>query len=181
MGVVISPDSELGKELQKWEQFPRHHVDGTVIPAGNPYVKREYPKMLYKAQTWRSSGKALCFAPLVSPYGWSDPNQYGQAQLEADSFNTSCQRVVKSEGEHALAKGQGWCESPAEAMAQHEAEQAAIARAAAEAAFTSQRMSEKARAEFEAATEGSEHHVVDVQKPKRGRKPKAVAPMAEDA
>lgn len=166
MGVIINPESELGKELQKWEQFPRHLPDGTIAPAGNPYAYREYPRMLYKAQMWKN-GKALCFAPPVSPFGWRDGNEYQQAQLEAETFTKSCQRIVKTEAEHAIAKGQGWCVSAAEATEQYEREQDAIARQAAEARYVAQGMSSKALAEFEAATDATEQHVVDVPAPKK--------------
>lgn len=176
MGVIINPESELGKELQKWEQFPRTGVDGTVYPAGNPYVFRPYPKMLYKAQAWKN-GKALCFAPPVSPYGWRDGNEHQQAQIEADAFTRSCQRIVKDEGEHGIAKGQGWCETPQEAQAQHEARLDALAREAAEAAFAANRMGEGARREFDAATDATEHQIADVPAPKRqGPRTKVMVP-----
>jgi hypothetical protein len=166
MGVIINPESELGKELQKWEQFDRHGMDGTVHKAGNPYTYRPYPKMLYKAHPFRT-GKTLTSAPPVSPFGHSDPNMYNQALLEADAFNRSCQRIVADESQHAIAKGQGWCESQAEAMEQHERTQNAIAKEAAEAAFQAQKMSDSARAEFDGAVDASEGHVSDVAAPKR--------------
>lgn len=172
MGVVINPESELGKELQRWEQFPVRLPDGSTAPAGNPYVYRPYPKMLYKAQIFRG-GKASCFAPAVSPFGWTDPNQYQQALLEADAFNAACQKTVPDAGAHGIAKGQGWCESPEEAMAHYTAEQDALGRAAAEAAYSAQRMGEKARAEFEAASDASDVHVTDVTPAKRGRPAKS--------
>jgi hypothetical protein len=172
MGVVIQPDSELGKELQRWEQFPVRTSTGETLPAGNPYVFRPYPKMLYKAHPFRT-GKTLCFAPAVSPFGWTDPNQYQQALIEADAFNKSCQRIVGSESDHAIAKGQGWCETPDLALAFHEQQQDAIGQAAAEAAYSVQRMGEKARGEFDAASDATDVHVTDVPAPKRrGRKPK---------
>jgi hypothetical protein len=169
VGVVINYESELGKELLKWEMFPKHMADGTVLTPGNPYnANRQYPKMLYKAQPFRT-GKTLVAAPPVSPFGWTDPNQYQQALIEAEAFTKSCQRIVKDEADHAIAKGQGWCETQPAAIAQHEAEQDAISKAAAEAAFAAQRMSEKARAEFDAASDASDVHVTDVPAPVRRR------------
>ncbi len=162
MGVIVNWDSELGKEMLKWEMFPVRTASGEVLAPGNPYdPNRLYPKMLYKAQPFRN-GKTLCFAPAVSPFGWNDPNQYQQALLEAETFTKSCQRLVKDEGEHAIAKGQGWCVTAAEALEQAEAEHKAISNAAAEAAFHAQRMTDKARAEFEAASDATDEHVTDL-------------------
>ena len=166
MPVVINPESEYAKELRKWEQFPEK-VNGTMYPAGNPYVYRPFPKMLYKAQTWPRTGKAACFAPPVSPYGWPNQDQYQQALLEAEHFTTSCQRTVKDEGEYGLARGQGWCESPQDALAHYEAAQKALSDAAAEAAFMAARMSEAAQREFNAAQAATHEHVADVDAPKR--------------
>lgn len=166
MGVVINYESELGKELLKWEQFPKHMADGTVLQPGNPYTYRPYPKMLYKAQQWRN-GKMLTAAPAVSPFGWTDPNQYQQALLEAEAFNKTCYRIVKDEGQHAIAKGQGWVETQPDALEQAEQDRADAMREAAEAAFAAQGMGEKARAEFDAATDASEAQVSDVPAPKR--------------
>lgn len=166
MGVVINPQSELGKELQKWEQFPTRSMDGTVIPAGNPYVFREYPRMLYKAQTFRN-GKTLCFGPPVSPFGWRDGNEYQQAILESEAFTKACQRVVRDESEHAIAKGQGWCVSPAEAVEFAEKREQELAREAAEALHAASKMSEKASAEFDAAYDASDVHIADVAAPKK--------------
>lgn len=176
MGVVINPNSELGKELQKWEQFPMRTTDGEVLPAGNPYVFRPYPRMLYRAMPWRSTGKLMTSAPPVSPFGWTDPNLYQNALIEADAFNRSCQRIVPNESAHALAAGQGWCLSQAEALEQAEREHAAIGQAAAEELYKAQHsMGEKARAEFERAYEASDVHIADVAPPKRkpGRPAKA--------
>lgn len=177
MGVVINYESELGKELLKWEMFPKHMADGTVLQPGNPYnPNRQYPKMLYKAQPFRT-GKTLVAAPPVSPFGWTDPNQYQQALIEAEAFTKSCQRIVKDDSEHAIAKGQGWCETQPAALEQHEAELNAIAQQAAEAAHAAQRMSEGARAEFDAAVDASEHQVSDVAAPKKiGPRTKVLVP-----
>jgi hypothetical protein len=125
--------------------------------------------MLYKAHLFRN-GKILTAAPPVSPYGWTDPLQYQQALLEAEAFTKSCQKIVPNEAAHAVAKGQGWCESQVDAQAQHDREQDALGAAAAEAAYQAQRMTEKARAEFDAASDASDVHVTDVEpKKKRGR------------
>lgn len=169
MGVVINPESELFKEHQKWEQFPRHHVDGSIIPAGNPYVFRPYPKMLYKAHEART-GKICCMAGPVSPFGWVNNTDYERAVAEADTFTKSCQKIVHSESEENEANRQGWRETPDKALALAEGLQRDIATAAAEAAHAVQRMGEKARTEYEAAENATERHVVDVKGGKKGAK-----------
>lgn len=50
MGVVIPVDSELGRELAKWEQFPSERTN-PANPPGNPYVYRPFPKMVYRGGT----------------------------------------------------------------------------------------------------------------------------------
>jgi hypothetical protein len=178
MGVVISPDSELAKELQRWEMFPRHNVNGEILPAGRPYVFRPYPRMLYKAIQARS-GKYGCMAAPVTPFGWRDQQEYERAVAEADAFTKACQRIVGSEAEQKVAEGEGWRETAAEAMAFQDGLQADIARAAAEAAYTAQGMTDKARREFEAAGDATEFHVTDVKGTKKGPKPVTGRPDGE--
>ena len=170
MGVVISPDSELAKELQRWEMFPRHSVNGEVIPAGRPYVFRPYPRMLYKAIQARS-GKYGCMAAPVTPFGWRDQQEYERAVAEADAFTKACQRIVTSEAEQRTAALEGWRESATEAMAFQEGLERDISTAAAEAAHRAQGMTDKAQREFNAAGDATEYHVVDVKGAKKGPKP----------
>jgi hypothetical protein len=44
MSIIITPDSEYGKEKVKWEA---HHTQAG--PPGRPYEFRRFPAMLYKA------------------------------------------------------------------------------------------------------------------------------------
>lgn len=177
MGVIITPQSELGKELRKWEQtHTQYSIDenGESKP-GNPYVYRPYPKMLYKANAL-ANGKPSCMAPAPQVWDFTSMDQYERALLTAETFTKSCQKIVKDEAAYAIAKGQGWAESPKDALELYEQQQQAIAQAAAEAAHAVQRMSEKAKAEHAAAEKTTSAHVTDlvsVPKSKRGRKPKA--------
>lgn len=146
MPVVINPESELGKEMAKWEK---------------PYQYRPFPKMLYRAQK-RSNGKVMCMAPAPSPFGWRDANEYNAAINEAESFTASCQRIVHDESEMRIAKGQGWCEGPDAAIAQFEREEQALGNAAAETAFAVQGMTDKAKRELREVDGLTHEHVTDV-------------------
>jgi hypothetical protein len=178
-GVVINPHSAYGKELRKWEQHRTDLVPRGTNP-GNPYVFRPYPKMLYKAQR-QLGGQYVCMPPAPHPYDFAKPEEHQQAILAWESFNRSCTRIVKDESEERLAKGQGWAESPVLALERHEQDERAIGQAAAEAAFTARRMTEKSQAELVEAESSTYQHVTDVTgtpKARRGRPPKALATVA---
>ena len=82
-------------------------------------------------------------------------------------------RIVDSARQHEAEAAMGWVDHPAEAIEGFERHQEAIARAAAEAAYASQRMSETARAEYAQASIDDPEHVTDVApKRKPGRPPK---------
>ena len=145
MPIVINPDSELGRELAKWDA---------------PRPRTEYPKMLYRAG--QLNGKTVCMAPPPSPFGWRDQAEYQAAINQAESFTASCQMIVHDEANHRRAKGQGWCESPGEALQQAEKEARALGDAAAEANFAARRMSDKAQRELDEANSLTHEHVADV-------------------
>lgn len=145
MALVINPESELGKELAKWE-------------VKRPY--QAYPKMLYRAGDL--NGKRLCMAPAPSPFGWRDQNEYQAAVNQAEAFTAGCQMIVQDESHERLAKGQGWTDSPAEALAQAEKEARALGDAAAEANFAARRMSDPAQRELAEVNSLTHEHVADV-------------------
>lgn len=175
-GIVWSPASQYVKELRKWEQFPSEWT--VKSRPGNPYVFREYPKMLYKVQR-QPNQQFACMMPMPDPYSYDRQDQYQQAILMAESFNRTCQKIVGNEGEERIAKGQGWALSASAAMELHEKEQRAIGDLAAEAAFNARRMNEQAREEYKDAEATTHQHVTDVAGPKRGR-PKAVTAVEEE-
>src|SRR5689334_155980 len=116
MPIVFNPSTKYAEELRKWEQ---HHTRYSVTPEGtsepgNPYVYREYPKMLYRAQV--RNGRGMCLEPPPSPYDFDRPDAYERACLAHEAFNRSCYRIVKDESDELVAKGQGWCETAKEAM-----------------------------------------------------------------
>ncbi len=124
MGVIIAEDSELAKELAKWNK---------------PYVHQPFPRMVYMAFP-RENGKVECGDAAVA---WGDP--------VAEAFTRRCQREVRDERDLAAAKGQGWIEGgPDKAIQAYERRQQEIATAAAEANYAAQRMTPKAQAERKA-------------------------------
>lgn len=167
--VVINPHSELGKELRKWEQHVTELTPRGTRP-GNPYVYRQYPVMLYRAQPDPRSGKVFCVQPAPEPWLFDRMDQLQQEQLRIEAFNKSNQRIVKDEAEERLATGQGWAASPDAALDVYERQQQAVAEAAAQAHYAAARMNEPAQREWTAAQDATHAHVVDVQGPKRGRK-----------
>jgi hypothetical protein len=139
-----------------------------------------YPKMLYKANRLPNGQVSVGEVP---PHPMFTPPQEMETRaLWVESFNRSCQTIVHNEQEEQKAKNAGWCETMPQAMEGYERQQQEFARIAAEENFKVRRMSEKAQAEFEAAQDASEHHVVDV-KParKRGRPHKPVAPSESES
>jgi len=163
--VVINPASALGKELLKWEQHP-----GPLgRNPGNPYTYRPYPRMLYKAQTM-PNGQVRCLMPTPHPLDYVTPEAWNFAVQQKEHFDQRCCKVVHSESDERIARGQGWCDDPVKAMAQHEAEQTEIFTASAEMAYSAARMSEPAQREVTEAENATHEHVVDVKGAKRGKK-----------
>lgn len=158
--VVINPHSDLGKELRKWEQHQTELVPRGTRP-GNPYVYRPFPKMVYKAVK-TPTGKVVCMPALPQTTGFRDHNEYLMAYAEVESLQRQCFKTVDSDDALRVSQGQGWCDSPADAIAQFEKEERAAGDAAAEAAFLAKRMTEQARAEFDKAQGDTMHHVSDV-------------------
>lgn len=168
MGIVISPDSELGKELCKHEQHRTRYVGEDQQP-GNPYVYRPYPAMVYMAHK-RPDGVVLCMDVPPDAYLFADDKVYARACLSVETFNKRCSKIVTSEDEHRRAKNEGWRDSPTDALERHEAMEQEIARASAEALHAAQRMTPKAKEELADAGQQTHEHVVDVvPQRKRGR------------
>ena len=149
MGVLILPETEIGKELLKWEK---------------PYRFVPYPRMLYKAFV-RETGKAECMTGEPSPFGWTNPQEYSRACDLAAAFSRRCQVIAQDEDEYRRAKNDGWCDTPQAALFACEAQQQAIGDAAAEAAYAARRLSGPAQAELAAAEAATHEHVTDVPRP----------------
>jgi hypothetical protein len=159
--IVRSGESEYDRELAKWDLPKRmggYNADGF----------EPYPRMLYKAHR-RENGKVMCM-DMDALYGGDMA-----AVARAEAFNHACQKTVQSDEQYRIAKGQGWSDTPTDAIALHEREAQALATAAAEAAYSVQRMSEKARAEHAKADAATEHPLADVPAPKKAPKATRVA------
>lgn len=145
---MLEHHSEATKEYAKFEQLERDVPRG--LRPGNPYVKREYPAMLYQARQMPNGKYAVAMqAPAYSQLH-RDMNEWARDCMFAESFTASCQRVVASREEHMRAREDGWRDDPAEAMLAREALDKAVSDAAAERNWTDRNMGEKAKAEAEA-------------------------------
>ena len=145
-GIPISTATQLGKELLKWELKPGYN------PQANPY-----PKMLYRAQKCKDGvPRAIMDEPSQYDY---NKDTMGLMQRDADqvrAFNLANQKTVQNEDEHAIAKGQGWCESMDEAVELAHRVEFKRQDAVADRLISDRNMSEKARAEARAAEVSSE-------------------------
>jgi len=145
-GVDVSTATELGKELLKWERKPGY----------NPR-NHQYPMMLYRAVKCKD-GVVRATMDEPSQYDYTKETM-GLMQRDMDacrSFNLANQKTVMTEDDHMIAKGQGWCESMAEAVEQCKQGEYRIQDAVADRLISDRNMSEKAQVEIrshEAATE----------------------------
>jgi hypothetical protein len=176
--MIITPDSQWGRELAKWNT-PRNQVvrmsddsvardiHGEPIRGMNAVGYEPYPKMLYQAHPSPITGQPSVGDMPPDPLFVTDERQYAQQCLALESFNRRCQKEVGSEEEQRIAVGQGWCVSQQQALDQYDVAQQALARAAAEAAHAAQRLSARARQEFDTASDATAAHVADVPPPPR--------------
>jgi hypothetical protein len=162
-GRLISLETTEGKELSKWEQ---------------PYVYRPYPKMMYKAQHLPGSGRFATAADQPAYYGFRDGAEWDRACQAAESFTRSCQKIVNDEKEHkdALNSREGWRNTPQEAVEFAEARWKTEGNEAGERNYRDRNMSDKAKAESEAAEKAHFGHLPEIpEKKRRGRARKSDA------
>ena len=193
MSVHWPIESEYGKELARWNT-PRNVVvkdsndepmrdsqTGEFIRGKKCAGYEEFPRMMYKANRLPNGQPS---AGEIQPHpAWClSREEYEQRCNYIEQFNRECQRVVNDEAEMRFSFNQGWRKTTKEALDLYEEQQQEIARAAAEAEYRAQRMSAKARREWDSVQGDSSEHVVDVTTKKRGpgrpRRAVAVAPMA---
>lgn len=148
-GARVSTESDLGKELLKWERKPGYD------PEQHPY-----PKMLYRAQH-RPDGKRSVGEVLDS--------LFGGAAGSAEQWTTRCQMTVNDDVEKSRAYEQGWRDSPQEALEYLEARDNAASNATAERHASDLRMSEKAQREAAAADQATLRQLPEVPEKRRGR------------
>ena len=170
------PAAEALPDDVPWPEAPGPSANGhktDLVPngtqPGNPYVYRQYPKMLYKAQR-QPNGQWACMMDTPMSWQFARMEEYSQAILLKESFDKACYKIVDDEGQERLAKGQGWSLSQKEAMDLHEREEQAMGDASAEMLYAARGMSDKANREIAAAADTTHEHVVDVVGKRKGQK-----------
>lgn len=184
--------SEHDKEMAKWEMLqqdvPRGLQPGNPWRQGNERGKAgaSFPKMLYKADRIPPGlpGQGKFATSIAEPrrFGFRDEDEWNAAKQEAERFTTSCYTIVEDEDQLLKHKGQGWCESPKEAVELAESERIAIGNAKAESNWSDRRMSPAAIAEREAAEAESFGHLKTIpEKPVVRRVKKATKKAGKNA
>ena len=151
MALVITPESQLGIELAKWNA---------------PKPPTYFPTMLYMAQK-RPDG-------IYSVHEVAD-GIFGGTTGAAEQFNSRCQKIVQTEQERALWIERGWRPTPQEALERLEAKERSIADAAAHRAYEDRNVSEKAQAEVAVAEAETPEHVAEVPVKRRPGRPRKIA------
>ena len=153
MAIVITPESEYGKELARWQRKPNYNPDAP---------ENQFPRMMYMANR-RPDGVISVNETTDAPFAnLMDAHQ---------NFNRRCQRIVKSEAEMIVALEQGWRKSQKEALERFESKESLKADAAAHRAYEDRSMGDKAKAEAARAEAETSEHVAEVaEAPKQKRK-----------
>lgn len=170
-GIAVVPGSAAQKEYAKFEQFP--HSKWAFGNPGNPYVKREFPKMVYRAE--RRNGKIMCMETEPDVYEYKDDRAYRFARESAERFTRECQRIVNDEVELSHAFEDGFRLSPKEAIEHAHKREDQYSQEIAHRNHDDRNLSEKAKAEIKEVTALVGEPVPEVpEKPKarRGRPPK---------
>ena len=138
MAIQRAAEDNWTKEMAKFEQRPVMVLGTYIEPI--PFADggrggapfAEYPKMLYSADSFDGG-------PRINGY-----------------------KIVKSEGEEALVKGQGYFNSQEDALADVPRRQLELAKLAANRAHNDQWMSDKAKAEAAAKDEQTMAHLPSI-------------------
>lgn len=164
-GIVRIAGTPYANELQKWEQHPQPWAP----TPGNPYQYRPFPKMLYRAGTFK--GKLAVTAQAAPRHEFRTDEEWARAEEAATEFFRKNQRVVSDEADYSRAHEAGWRDSLEDALAFAEKREDDISRAAAERHASDMKMSEPAQREASEVDAASEFHVPEVPR-KRGGRPK---------
>ena len=166
-GIILVPGSNFVREVSKFEQFPTQFTVGTQ--PGNPYTYRPYPKMLYRAESYR--GKVCCMATVPDAYEFKDEREYEHAKQAAERFTQKCQLTVGNEEERSRAFEGGWRESPADAVEFALKRDRDVGVAAAHRNYEDRNMGEIAKREIADAVSEADGHVAEIKRrPGRPRK-----------
>lgn len=166
-GIAIIPGTRAAREYAKFEQFHSKYTAGSV--PGNEYRMREYPLMVYKASKWR--GVVACIATVGPEEEYRDPRERERQEEAAIRFTAANQKIVKNDQEKAHAFEQGYRPSPAEAVAFVMGRDDSIAKETAHRKYDDRNMSDKAKAEIQAAEAEAEDNLPEItrQPARRGR------------
>ena len=159
-GKYYPIESEMGKELAKWE---RDSLNCPIRP-GRPWrasdPENEYPKMLYMARRTRTGIPAL-----------ADPND--------DSFAQGCQKIVHNADQERFAKGEGWTDKHELAVELLLKREDAIAETTARRHYQDAKLSEAAQKEAAEVDASTPHQVPEIPEvPKKRGRPRKVQPEA---
>jgi len=152
-GVEVSVDTPLGKELLKWER-----------PKGWRPEAHPFPRMVYRAEKARD-GVFVCLRPDPSPLDYAK-ERMGELQRDHEEvrrWNESHCKTVMNEEAYAIARGQGWRNTPKEAedLAKGELQTQQLI-AAAEFAYENRNMSERAKEEIRQAEAATPEVLTDI-------------------
>lgn len=157
------PQSHHAKELRKWD-MPKSR--GGMRPDSF----QMFPKMMYMARK-RANGQWATSEPEPPSFGYEKDTDWNRACQAAAHFTESCHRTVQNEREYDQARGQGWRDTPDEAMAYREALDNEIDRAAAHRAYEDRNMSERAKAEAKVVEDSTPDQVPEIpEKPRASQK-----------
>lgn len=164
--------TEGQKEAARFEMFrddcPKGLQPGNPYRVGNDYGKAgaQYPQMLFRADRippgLPGAGKFGVSASEPKRYGFRDDDDWNHARQEATRFTESCNFVVHSEDQHLKMRGQGWRDSPAEALELAESGRLERGDIAHAQDYADRNMSEKAlaeKAEFQAGNFGHQPEI----------------------
>lgn len=156
-------------ERAKWEMFRDNCTRG--LEPGNPYrpgndygkAGAMYPTTLFRAERippgLPGAGKFSVACAEPTRHGYRDADEWNAARQEAQRFTESCNRIVHDEDQHVKAKGQGWCDSPQDALALAERGRLDIGDIAGARNYEDRNRGEKAQAEIAAAEAGHFGHL----------------------
>lgn len=153
------PDnSAYGRMLRRWNKPKR---DG----GENANGFEKFPMMLHRAcETKKDSGKWVTSKPEPEFEGFRNEAEWMRELQRVKTFNESCQFIAQNEHEYERLRGngEGWRDTPAQAMAWREALAKEVGNAALETEVKARKMSPAAQREVRQAIDATDDHVPEV-------------------
>lgn len=136
------------------------------------YQYRQFPAAMYGP--WTDDARRRAVQQTAAAYGLNPSKQEDRAEIEARVPEWDS-RLVADDAERAIWEARGWAHSPDDVKAAQITVQEAVFQEAAERAHIDQRLSDKARAEFDAADRANgDTPLVDLPVPKKRGRPVTV-------